>query len=51
MRLVQNQMSHLLKNAITASGLLPIAAVGSGALSFDNQCESGQPNRRPAVTA
>ena len=28
MRLVQNQMFHLLKNAITASGLLPVAAFG-----------------------
>jgi hypothetical protein len=36
---------------ITISGLLPIAALRAGALSFDNQCKSAQPNRRPAVAA
>ena len=47
----QDQMFHFLKNVIMAGGLLQITAFGAGALSLDNQRESGKQSSDPAVPA
>jgi putative oxidoreductase len=47
----QNQMIHFLKNVMIAGGLLQIVAFGAGALSFDNNRDGAQVNRKPAVVA